>query len=54
MKSWQESVTSHTLLVRPHLEFAAPIWNPYYQKGIDKLENAHHRATRLKRYVNIV
>jgi hypothetical protein len=35
----------YTSLVRPHMEFAAPIWNPYYRKDIVKLENDQHRAT---------
>jgi ribonucleases P/MRP protein subunit RPP40 len=34
-------------LVRPHLEFAVPVWNPYLRKDIEKLENIQHRATRL-------
>jgi ribonuclease P/MRP protein subunit RPP40 len=37
----------YTSLVRPHLEFAAPIWNPYFRKDIVKLENVQHRATRI-------
>ena len=37
----------YTSLVRPHLEFAAPIWSPYYRKDILKLENVQHRATRI-------
>jgi len=34
-------------LVRPHLEFAVPVWNPYLKGDIDELENIQHRATRL-------
>jgi ribonuclease P/MRP protein subunit RPP40 len=31
-------------LVRPHLEFAVPVWSPNMKKDI---ENIQHRATRL-------
>jgi hypothetical protein len=34
-------------LVRLHLEFVVPVWNPYLRKDIEKLENIQHRATRL-------
>ncbi len=33
--------------VRPHLELAELVWNPYLKKDIEKLENIQHRATRL-------
>ena len=45
-------------LVRPHLEYAIPVWNPSLQRDIDNLENVQHKATMLvpgmkkKRYVN--
>ena len=32
-------------LVRPHLEYGATIWSPYWQKDKDKLESIQRRAT---------
>ena len=34
-------------LVRPHLEFAVPVWNPHLKGDIEELENIQHRVTRL-------
>ena len=34
-------------LVRPHLEYAVSVWNPYLRKDIDKIESVQHRAIRL-------
>ena len=43
--------TSFTLpykeIVRPHLEYAATIWNPYKKGYIDDLEKVQRRATKL-------
>ena len=29
--------------VRPHLEFSAPVWNPWLQKDIDRLERVQRK-----------
>ena len=36
-------------LVRPILDYAAAIWNPYKKKDIEKLERVQRRATRMIR-----
>jgi hypothetical protein len=33
-------------LVRPHLEYAAAIWNPYKAGDIENVENMQRRATK--------
>ena len=35
-------------LVRPHLEYGAAIWSPYWHYDIDKLEANQRRATRIE------
>ena len=34
-------------LVRPHLDYASIIWNPYLLKDIRTLEAVHRRATKM-------
>ena len=33
--------------MRPHLEYAAPVWDPHLQKDIDKLEKVQKFALRM-------
>ena len=39
-------------LVRPHLEYTCPVWSPYHQNDINKIENIQRQAARfvLHRY----
>ena len=34
-------------VVRPHLEYAAPVWNPHTKRMIILIENVQRRATKL-------
>ena len=34
-------------VVRPHLEYAAPVWSPHHDKYINQIENVQRRATKL-------
>ena len=34
-------------MIRPHLEFAVPVWNPYLKNDIEKIERIQHKETRL-------
>ena len=37
----------YTSFVRPHLEYANPVWSPHLRKQIRMLENVQERATKL-------
>ncbi|XP_053395748.1 uncharacterized protein LOC128555936 [Mercenaria mercenaria] len=37
----------YTALVRPHVEYAHPIWSPYKKKDILMVENLQKRATKM-------
>ena len=34
-------------LIRSHLKYAAPVWNPHLAKHIDKIEDVQIRATKM-------
>ena len=37
---------AYVALVRPHLEYCSPVWNPHLKKDSDKLERIQKRAAR--------
>ena len=37
----------HKSLVRPHLEYATPVWSPFYKKDKIIIQNVQIRATKL-------
>ena len=43
--------TLYKSLVRPHLEYAAQTWSPYYQYDIDRLESVQRKATKMAKDV---
>ena len=38
IKNVQLKSVAYNSLVRPHLEYAVPVWGPYTKKNIDKLD----------------
>jgi ribonucleases P/MRP protein subunit RPP40 len=37
----------YTTYIRPHLEFAVPVWNPYLKGDVRRLEGVQRRATKV-------
>ena len=46
--------TAYQTLVRPQVEYASSVWDPYTKKNVDRIEMIQHRAARyvLNRYNN--
>ena len=37
----------NTVYIRPHLEYAVQVWNPYLRKDIECVEQIQHRVTKM-------
>ena len=46
-KNTNDSLTVLKLYIRPHLEYAAQVWNPHLEKGIQGLEKVQKFALRI-------
>ena len=48
--TWADTDTLRTLYltcIRPHLEYACQLWDPYLRKDIDRLENVQKFACKV-------
>ena len=43
---WETKIKAYKTLVRPNLEYACTVWDPYQQTLIDQLESVQRRAAR--------
>ena len=43
----ENSLTVYKVYIRPHLEYAVQVWNPYLREDIDCIEQIQHRATKM-------
>ena len=43
----ETKVAAYQALVRPQLEYVAPVWNPHHQTEIDRIEKVQRTAARL-------